>query len=126
MYKFILLITILSSCAFENANISRTIKMTTDDSEMQQYLTTSPVSFVAMPECDGPELGNDMKMYYPTGCYYAKENRIEVALVDWNRDSDWRYQDQIEETLRHEFCHAIQFKQTKTTWHDEYGNAVCK
>ncbi len=116
----------LCSCAFENANIPRAIAMTTDDVEMQKYLATIPVSFVGMPECNGAELGKDMKMYYSVGCYYPNENRIEVAIVDRNKNFEWLYQDQIEETLRHEYCHVIQFKQTKTTWHDINGNAICK
>ena len=118
MRTSILLCTILSGCAFEDANIPRTINLTTNDATMQRYLAAIPVSFVPFSECDGKELGSDMQLRSAMGCFYPKSNSIEVGTVSGGYGSvSFRYQDQIEKTLQHEYKHSLQFLCTGRTWH---------
>ena len=106
------LIAIVCSCAPLTYNTHRAIIAVTGDAQMQAYLATITVRFVAgAPYCGG---------HFPDeqilGCYHAG-GEIDVSTIQWDRTPPWRTEDEILRTLAHEYIHAMQYKTTGFMWH---------
>ena len=118
--KFVVLfVLLLTGCAFSEANIPLAISMVAKgDKDMEKQLATIPIEFVAFVNCGGVILGADGRVHDTFGCYYPQENRIEVATVKPGKSGlEFRYEEEMFRTVRHELIHAKQMKEYGRTWH---------
>ena len=112
-------------CAPISYSTSRAMLAATSCPEQQAFLISVRVEFMTgMVNCEGIRAW---------GCFKWQENKVEVALIDWDKPVDavhgsymppWRYESAVEETLRHEYVHALQYHLTGRWWHPADGEGL--
>jgi len=136
MRKMFLFCFVLIGCAPIIHNSVKVMDSVSQCQAQKNYLATVKVTFVAgMPFCPGEmqtEGGRFVYRPYALGCYHSSDNSIEVATVNWDKPgysldgegkvgrdfiSPWLYEDEVEETLAHEYVHALQYWSAGKTWH---------
>lgn len=76
--------------------------------DQREWLLSLRVEIVdGMPICDG-HLAGELVF----GCFYPLDQHIEIAKIDWSKEGAFRfrYPEQIERDLTHEYGHALQWR----------------